>query len=167
MKKSILFFAFLFCSFFGYSQLERTLHQTIDLTEILNVKIDLHGDYELVHWPGNYFLFESNVKLYDASKHLLDYFIELGRYEVVADTVGYNSVLKSKDNERKALKYKGKECFEEVKVKIMVPDFFNIINAKGLVNDRLQKAGVTAAPTSSDSTEVEEDVVKEKGEVDN
>jgi len=156
MKKLFLFLAFIFCNFFCFSQLERTLHQTIDLTEYLNVRIDLHGDYELVHWPGNHFLIETNVKLYGASKHLMDYFIEFGRYSVEPDTVGRNAILKSKDKERKPLKYKGAECAEEVTVKVMVPDFFNILGAKALANDRLLKAGITAAPMPGDTTKVPE-----------
>lgn len=165
MKKSFLLLAFLFCNFFCFSQLERTLHQTIDLTEYLNVRIDLHGDYELVHWPGNHFLIETNVKLYGASKYLMDYFIEFGRYSVEPDTVGRNAILKSKDKERKPLKYKGSECAEEVTVKVMVPDFFNILGAKALANDRLLKAGVTAAPMPMDSTDVNEvDEEKEQKE---
>lgn len=154
MKKSILLTAFIFCNFLCFSQLERTLHQTIDLTEYLNVRIDLHGDYELVHWPGNHFLIETNVKLYGASKHLMDYFIEFGRYSVEPDTVGRNAILKSKDAERKPLKYKGSECTEELVVKVMVPDFFNILGAKALINDRLQKAGVKAAPIPTDTSKV-------------
>ena len=159
MKKSFLLLTFLFCNFFCFSQLERTLHQTIDLTEYVNVRIDLHGDYELVHWPGNHFLIETNVKLYGASKHLMDYFIELGRYSVEPDTVGRNAILKSKDTERKPLKYKGTECSEEVTVKLMVPDFFNILGAKALANDRLLKAGITAAPMKVDSVAVDSTAV--------
>lgn len=124
------------------AQLERTVHQSVDLSQSLNVSINLAGDYELIHWPGDQFLFETNVVLEGGSKHLLDFFLKEGRYKVETDTRGYSGRLYSKDMVRRPLKYKGTECWEKVTVKIFVPEFFSILNAKRLLNTRLQENGV-------------------------
>ena len=139
---------FLLClvlSFFCLSanaQLERTVHQSVDLSQTLNVSINVAGDYELIHWPGDHFLFETNVVLEGGSKHLLNFFLKEGRYKVETDTRGYSGRLYSKDMARKPLKYKGAECREKVTVKIFVPEFFSIQNAQRLLNTRLQENGV-------------------------
>ena len=137
--KTFILLAFVFCSTNVFSQLRKTIHQTVDLSRSISVKLDLTGDYELVNWPGNHFLIETNIALYDASKHLLKFMVEQGRYEVLFQENGLTASLDWKDKERRKLMYKDKECFEETKVKIYIPDFFEIINPTTLVNNKLKE----------------------------
>ena len=98
---------FVFCQN-SFAQLKKTLHQTLDLSKSVSVKLDLSGDYELVHWAGNHFLIETNIVLYDASKHLLNHMVSNGRYEVNSPKEGYHSVIEWKDKERRKIQYKQK-----------------------------------------------------------
>ena len=97
MQNILLCFFISLLSLSVNAQLERTVHQSVDLTQTLNVTINLAGDYELIHWPGDQFLFETNVVLEGGSKHLLDFFLKEGRYKVETDTRGYSGRLYSKD----------------------------------------------------------------------
>ena len=165
-----LFFVFIFCEN-GFSQLKKTLHQTIDLSNLVAVKLDLSGDYELVHWAGNHFLVETNISLYDASKHLLTHLIKQERYGVVATENGSQALIEWKDKERRKVMYRQKECFEEAKVKLYIPDFFEIINPTTLINNKLKEEfpdEIEAAMNQpKEEEEVENDENEEKGEQDN
>ena len=140
MKKIRIFFllSLVFCTTTVFSQLKKTIHQTVDLSHSISVNLALTGDYELVHWPGNHFLIETNIALYDASKFLLKHLIEQGRYEVVYDD-NLSATLDWKDKQRRKIMYKDKECYEELKVKVYIPDFFEIINPTILVNNKLKE----------------------------
>lgn len=140
MKKVRLLFllSMVFCASTVFSQLKKTIHQTIDLSHSVSVSLALTGNYELVHWPGNHFLIETNIALYDASKFLLKHLVDQGRYEVIYK-VGDSATLDWKDKQRRKIMYKDKECFEESKVKIYIPDFFEIINSTTLVNNKLKE----------------------------
>ncbi len=127
-----------FCATTVFSQLKKTIHQTVDLSRSISVNLALTGNYELVHWPGNHFLIETNIELYDASKFLLKHLIDQGRYEVVYDD-SESAKLDWKDKQRRKIMYKDKECYEESKVKIYIPDFFEIINPTTLVNNKLKE----------------------------
>jgi len=140
MKKIRIYFllSMVFCANIVLGQLKKTIHQTVDLSRSISVNLALTGDYELVHWPGNHFLIETNIALYDGSKFLLKHLIDQGRYEVIYDD-SQTASLDWKDKERRKVMYKQKECFEESKVKIFIPDFFEIINPTTLVNNKLKE----------------------------
>lgn len=163
-----LCFLFVFCEN-GFSQLRRTLHQTIDLSNSVSVKLDLDGDYELVHWAGNHFLIETNIALYDANKHLLKHLVDQGRYEVAQSGSGSQALIEWKDAERRKVMYRQKECFEEAKVKVYIPDFFEIINPTTLINNKLKEEfpnEIKAAmnPPKEEEEKVENDEIEEKGD---
>ena len=165
-----LFFVFVFCES-SFAQLKKTIHQTIDLSQSVSIKLDLNGDYELVHWAGNHFLIETNVALYDATKHLLTHLMKQGRYEVAHSENGSQSLIEWKDKERRKVMYRQKECFEEAKVKLYIPDFFEIINPTTLINNKLKEEfpdEIEAAinpPVEKEAVESEE--IEEKGEQEN
>lgn len=144
-----------FCATTVFSQLKKTIHQTVDLSRSISVNLALSGNYEIVHWPGNHFLIETNIELYDASKFLLKHLIDQGRYEVVYDD-GESATLDWKDKQRRKIMYKDKECYEESKVKIYIPDFFEIINSTTLVNNKLKEEFPDKYEKAKVSSKVEE-----------
>lgn len=129
-------FAFFFLSFFTFSaqaQLKKTVHQTIEVGEARNINLDLYGEYEIEAWPGNTLMSETKIELYDASPHILKFFLEeQERYKILADNSGENLSVYSNDKERRSISYKGAQCYEIIKVKLYVPEEFEVVNPKTL-----------------------------------
>ena len=129
-------FAFLFLSVFTFTaqaQLKKTVHQTIDIGEVQNINLDIYGEYEIEIWPGNTIMSETKIELYDASPHILKFFLEeQERYKILADPNGENLSVYSNDKERRAISYKGVECAEIIKLKLYVPEEFEVVNPKTL-----------------------------------
>ena len=87
--------AFLSCSPFATAQMERTVYQSFEIDSVQTITLDIVGDYEVNVWAGNSILTETNIQIWKASPHLLDYFIEEGRYEIVATTTPSSATLSS------------------------------------------------------------------------
>jgi hypothetical protein len=134
MKYTLLLFSFLLLSISANAQLKKTVHQTFEVGEARNINLDVFGDYEIESWPGNTIMSETKIELYDASPHILKFFMEeKERYKLTLNGAGEESIsLVSNDKERRGIQYKGKECFEQVKVKLFVPEEFVEINPKTL-----------------------------------
>lgn len=122
-----------FSSSFASAQVKKIVHQSFEIEGIDNVKLDLAGDYEVVTWAGNSILIETNIELYSASRDIYNHFKKEGRYDVEADTSTNLIVLKSLDKERKPIKTSKGECFEIVRVRILIPEDFNILDKTSLV----------------------------------
>lgn len=108
----------------SFGQLRKVIHQTFDLDSVAVLNFDLYGDYVVENWAGSNVLSETTIKLYQASDAVLNFFIESGRYELLADKSGTSLALKSKDKERKSIKTSRGETTEIVKMRIMVPESF-------------------------------------------
>ncbi|MCB0661409.1 MAG: hypothetical protein KDC24_01615 [Saprospiraceae bacterium] len=139
----LLFGLFLFFSFSGYSQLEKTIHQTFAVDKEPNIQLDIYGDYELIPWAGDHILTETNIQLYEASEGILEHFLKIGRYEMVIDSTEGRFSLVSKDKERRSVKTSKGECYEFVNTKVFVPDAYGIVDKNNLI----RKEGKTIAPT--------------------
>ncbi|MFN4254199.1 MAG: hypothetical protein ACK4Q5_04265 [Saprospiraceae bacterium] len=120
--------AFLSCSPLATAQMERTVYQSFEIDSVQTITLDIVGDYEVNVWAGNSILTETNIQIWKASPHLLDYFIEEGRYEIVATTTPSSATLSSKNPTRKPIKTKTDECTEIVTLKIFVPDTFQPVS---------------------------------------
>lgn len=132
----ILFFSSLSISLFA--QLEKTIHQTFNVTDAKNIMIDLPVEYELKTWPGDVVLVETNIKLEQATSAVMNFVVENGRYQVTLDDKnGGNFALTYKKTIREKLKTKAGECIETVTTRIFVPEFFDILNK----NQLWRKAG--------------------------
>lgn len=132
----ILFFSSL--SFSLFAQLEKTIHQTFNVTDAKNIMINLPVDYELKSWPGDVVLVETNIKLEQATSAVMNFVVENGRYQMALDDKnGGNFALIYKKATRERLKTKGGECIETITTRIFVPDFFDILNK----NQLWRKAG--------------------------
>lgn len=106
------------------AQLAESIHQSFEMDDYNSVYINLKGEVEVETWAGNTVLTETKIKLYDASKGILDYFIKLGRYEIETTNSSSRINLKSKDIVRRPIRTKNGECYEEVKVRVFLPDDF-------------------------------------------
>lgn len=113
-------------------QVKKILHQSVELETFNKVTLDLVGEYEIVEWAGNSILVETNIELYSASRNVYNSFKDAGRYDIKADTLDQLVHLESVDKERRPIKYKGNECFEIVRVRILIPEDFEIIDQKNL-----------------------------------
>ncbi len=133
-------FSFFFFSLFVFqianAQLSKVIHQTFEIDSIDNLTINLVGEYELVKWAGNTILTETKVEIYNTTVGIFKFFIEeKKRYEIVADLNGANGTLFSFDSKRPTIKNNktGEESYEMIKVKIFVPDDFNLEDPVNLV----------------------------------
>jgi len=135
MKYIVLLASFLALSFNAHAQLKKTVHQTFEVGEAQQIRLDIFGEYDLEPWPGNTIMSETKIELYDAAPHVLKFFMdEKERYKLILNGEGETSIkITSHDNERRAIKYKDVECFEQVKLKLYVPEDFEIVNPKTLM----------------------------------
>ena len=133
MRLLILSFFVFLLSTSANAQVKKILHQSFEIESIDNIKLDLTGDYEIVAWAGNSILIETNIELYSASRDIYNFFKEKGRYDVAADSSDNSILLTYVDNERKPIRTSKGDCFEIVKVRILVPEDFNVIDKSALV----------------------------------
>ena len=122
----------------AHAQLTKVLHQTFEIDSVEKITLNLYGEYEVEKWAGNTILTETKVEIYDASPGIFKFFIEeKGRYDIVAEINGMEAVIFSNDSERKTIKNKqtDTECFELIKLKVFVPDDFNIDDPVNLVRE--------------------------------
>lgn len=133
--KHIFTFLFFFSLQNLFAQLEKTVHQTFNITDDQNIMVQMNTPFELTAWPGDAVLVETNIKLENATNAILNYVVESGRYEILLQDQGNgaNFNLKEKNTKRAQLTTKNGVVNETVAVKIFVPDFFDISNKAHLV----------------------------------
>lgn len=104
-----------------YGQTEKVIYETFEVGDSIDlIELDIAGDLIFENWPADRVMVETTILLEGAPPRILDFFVEQGRYSILAQTEG-SLTLSSKDKVRRPLKYKDKDCFELVKVKIFVP----------------------------------------------
>ena len=133
-------FSFVFFSVFVFqianAQLSKVIHQTFEIDSVENLTLKLVGEYELEKWAGNNILTETKIEIYNTTSGIFKFLIEeKKRYEIVAEINGVNGTLFSFDSKRPSIKNNktGEESYEIVKVKIFVPDDFNLDDPINLV----------------------------------
>jgi hypothetical protein len=132
MIKFLLIAALSVWSMIANAQLEKTIHQTFSVDEAHALSIDLASDFEVILWSGDHILSETNIQLYDASEGIFEHFLKEGRYDILADSASQQLNLHSRDMERKPIRTKKTECFEQVKVRLFVPDTFAVLDKHNL-----------------------------------
>ena len=132
--KHTFIFIFVFGATSVFAQLEKTIHQTFNVTDAQNIVVNISADYELKTWPGDAMLIETNVKLENATKAILDYVVESGRYKIELQDQGggSNFNLIEKTINRAKLTTKMGLVNETVGIKIFVPENFDIGNKSQL-----------------------------------
>ncbi|HFA51103.1 MAG TPA: hypothetical protein ENJ95_18985 [Bacteroidetes bacterium] len=137
MTKKIFFSAFFsFClATLSFSQLEKTIHQTFDVSQSNAISFDLVSDSTvIVPWAGNNVLTETKIELYDASPSILKHFIEKDqRYAIQADSTSGVFRLSSVKMKREPIRTKNGECYENVQIRLFVPDDFELQGKNKLV----------------------------------
>ncbi|MEL6866479.1 MAG: hypothetical protein AAFP19_18785 [Bacteroidota bacterium] len=133
MKKT-LFFAFCCLLFMpiAEAQLEKVLHQTFEVEGISNISLDIAGELEIVKWAGNTILAETNVQLYDASPSVMRFVLDKGRYDILANDKADDFKIFSKNGERATINTKQGQVYEMIKVRIFVPEDFEIVDNTSL-----------------------------------
>ena len=125
------------------AQLTKVLHQTFEIDSVEKITLSLVGEYEVEKWAGNTILTETKIEIYDATKGIFKFFIEeKGRYDIVAEIDGMNATIFSNDSERRTIKNKetDKECYEFIRLKIFVPEDFNIDDPINLIRANVSEA---------------------------
>lgn len=135
MRILALTFILIFSYSIAQAQVKKILHQSFDLEKVDNVKLDLAGDYEIIAWAGNAILVETNIELYSASRDIYNHFKKEGRYEIAVDSTSTQELiqLRSVDKERKPIRTSKGECFEIIRVRVMIPEDFNVIDKSTLI----------------------------------
>jgi len=139
---SIMILSLLFVQI-ANAQLTKVLHQTFEIDSVEKITLSLVGEYEVEKWAGNTILTETKIEIYDATKGIFKFFIEeKGRYDIVADIDGMNATIFSNDSERRTIKNKetDKECYEFIRLKIFVPEDFNIDDPINLIRSNVSEA---------------------------
>jgi hypothetical protein len=85
----------------------------------------------------------TTVTLESGAQHLLDIYVKQGRYDIEATDEGETKNLVSKSKVRLGMKYKGKGVFEIVKVKMYIPENYELQGNNRLV----KKVEETASET--------------------
>lgn len=125
MKKVFAIAALLLSVNSTYAQLQKTIHKTFPLDSAETVELDLYGDdYVIETWAGDNILTETKIKLYNASKNILNFFLERGRYEIQGKMEESILILTSKNKNRPPIKNKDLECHEVISLRIFMPDTF-------------------------------------------
>ena len=110
------------------AQQKRVLHQTFDVTGIEEIRLDIYGEVELVPWSGSKIMSETTVELAGAPKHVLEFFIEeKKRYDIEEIPGADFYVLQSVEKEHREISYKGVVCEEKVRVRLFIPEDFEIL----------------------------------------
>ncbi|MFZ4544587.1 MAG: hypothetical protein ACOYOA_11090 [Saprospiraceae bacterium] len=110
-----------------FAQLEKTIHQTFEVKDTKNININIPAEYELFSWPGDVILVETNVKLEQANAAIMNFVVENGRYQMTfEDKKEGNFNLSYKNPSPQKLKTKFGPCDEFVKIRVFVPEFFDI-----------------------------------------
>lgn len=108
------------------AQEKTSFHQSFELTDSTNIiLIELNNEYEYEFWAGNTILVQTEIELYNASKAVLSYFKEQGRYTIDSYTFLEEIKLVPQDSIQEPIQTKRGECFEIIKTKILLPDTFS------------------------------------------
>ena len=99
-------------------------HETFALDSVQVIELRLYDEYETISWAGARLMVQTTVDLYGCRDHILDFFHEQERYAVRDTIAGEVLTLSSVDTKRKMILVEGKECYEQVTLRVFVPENF-------------------------------------------
>jgi hypothetical protein len=99
-------------------------HETFALDSVELIELRLYDDYDTIFWSGNRMMIQTTVDLYGCREHILDFFHEQERYAVRDTVIAGQLIVSSVDTERKLALVKGKECYEQVTMRVFIPESF-------------------------------------------
>lgn len=90
------------------------------------IQVDVIDPFEIKAWEGDKVLVSSEITLHDGSKGIMKFFVEEDfRYHIQRDsTITEGLLLESYQKRRGPVQVKGRTCYEEIQVKILVPKSF-------------------------------------------
>lgn len=107
------------------AQVHERLHWLIPVDSIEQVQVDLVDPVTIENWQGNQIMITSEITVYNATKGLLKFFVEdQKRYDVIDTLQGVNLLLESYQTRRATIQSKGQNCYEQVQVKVFLPEEF-------------------------------------------
>ncbi len=123
-RRSGLTFFLLLVGFSAFGQLQKTIHKTFQIDTANTIQFDIYGDFEVATWAGDNILSETKVKLFNASKNILNFFVGRGRYDIESELVGKTLTISSHDKVRPPIANKEGESKEIVAIRIFIPDTY-------------------------------------------
>ncbi len=123
------------------AQVKRTIYQTFELVdENSQVTLDVYDEFEIEEWSSNHIMIVTTVILESGAQHLLDIYVKQGRYDIEALDEEQTKKLVSKSKVRLGMKYKGKGVYEIVKVKMYIPENYELKGSNRLVKKEEETA---------------------------
>ena len=105
------------------AQVTTTLHQTILASGADEVSFALEGDIEIRETKGSRIIVETVISLESDNAALLDYLANSGRYDILQSVSEAESMITLTSKERtNVIIIKGKECNEEIKYVVYLPE---------------------------------------------
>lgn len=129
-----MFSSLTFCLFLmgnAFAQIHQSLHKIYTLEDsITSISFEIfeQDEREVVQWAGNTMMTETKIQLFNASKGILNHFIENGRFEIELVVEGTDLKIISKDMERPAIKTTKGVSSEIVSIRFFVPEDFEKAN---------------------------------------
>ena len=124
------------------AQVKKTIHQTFELAdENTQVDLDIFDEFEVEEWSSNNIMIVTTATLEGGAQHVLDFYVREGRYSVEKSGEEESLILTSKDKVRKGMKYRDSMIFELVKMKLFIPENYELQGKNRLV----KKAEETAS----------------------
>lgn len=114
------------------AQVVRTIHQAFPMEKsYTQVHIDIGYPFQHETWAGDYVLVETTVNLNNATKSVMDFFQESGRYKVEQYKYQAGAGFRMKKMSRRAIQTNKGICEENVLVRLYVPENLKV-NAVGV-----------------------------------
>lgn len=109
------------------AQIEKTIHQTFELEEeVMKVSLDIFDEFKVEQWAGNTIMVVTKVELVSGAQHLLDFYVNQGRYNIEVSGEESALLLTSKDKVRKGMKYRDMIVYENIETKLFIPENFEL-----------------------------------------
>ena len=126
------------------AQVKKTLHQTFELSdENTEVALDIFDEFEVEEWSSNNIMIVTTATLESGIQYVLDFYVREGRYSVEKSGEETSLVLTSKDKVRKGMKYKETMIYEMVKMKLFIPENYELQGKNRLVKKIEESASTT------------------------
>ena len=112
------------------AQAEKVIYQYLMINDSVSIiKFQLTDNIEVIPWHHeNKLMIEANAQLDGGSLDLLKIVIKEGRYNIIFENNFPYTTLKYISDSRPLLKNRDKLCIETVKLKIYIPDVFEMKN---------------------------------------
>lgn len=132
--KYIITLLLIFIGLLTSAQVKKTIHQTFELSnENTQVDLDIFDEFEVEEWSSNNIMVVTTATLEKGVQHVLDFYVRDGRYNVEKSGEEESLTLSSNDKVRKRMKYKDAMIFEIVKMKLYIPENYELQGKNRLV----------------------------------